>query len=185
MSPSSIIHGTLEIGRADALAKGIELRHELAPDLPEWIEGDPTRLRQILLNLLSNAVKFTGSGRVTIAVSRHTAAEVSRLCFAVTDTGIGIPADRRHLLFQNFSQVDRSTTRRFGGTGLGLAICKRLAEAMGGAIGVESEPETGSTFWFTIALTEVKAPAVANGETALVWAKGSARILVAEEIAVN
>jgi PAS domain S-box-containing protein len=185
MSPSGAVDGAISIVRSDASAKGIELRCELAKNLPRWIVGDPVRLRQILLNLLGNAVKFTESGRVTVAASLESGAGAPRLRFAVTDTGIGIAADRRHLLFQNFSQVDRSTTRRFGGTGLGLAICKRLAEAMGGTIGVDSEPGKGSTFWFTIALVEAKAPAVADDETTLVWAKGSARILVAEDIAVN
>ena len=185
MSPFGVVDGAISIVRSDASAKGIELRCELAKDLPRWIEGDPIRLRQILLNLLGNAVKFTESGSVTVAASLDSEAGAPRLRFAVTDTGIGIPRDRRHLLFQNFSQVDRSMTRRFGGTGLGLAICKRLAEAMGGAIGVDSEPGKGSTFWFTIALIEAKPPEGATDETALVWAKTSARILVVEDVAVN
>jgi PAS domain S-box-containing protein len=187
VSPSGTVDGAISIVRAAARAKGIELRCNLASDLPAWIAGDPTRLRQILLNLLSNAVKFTPSGHVTVAASRDVGAAASRLRFTVTDTGIGIPPDRRHLLFRNFSQVDASMTRRFGGTGLGLAICKRLAEAMGGTIGVESEPGKGSTFWFTIALSETKAPAPTKDRATSepTSKKGNARILVAEDVVVN
>ena len=183
MSPASVVNGAIAIVREDALAKGLELRTDLAVDLPAWIEGDPTRLRQILLNLLSNAVKFTARGSITVAVSAEPASGAARVRFAVTDTGHGIPADRQHLLFQNFSQVDRSITRRFGGTGLGLAISKRLAEAMGGTIGVESEPGRGSTFWFTIALSETKAPVIV--ENTAPAAPASARILVADDNAIN
>ena len=107
-------------------------------------------MRQILLNLVNNAIKFTQKGevltRVTLDVEER---ERVKLHFAVKDTGVGIPADRRNLLFKTFSQVDASTTRKYGGTGLGLAISKRLAEMMGGQIGVESHPNQGSTFWFT------------------------------------
>jgi PAS domain S-box-containing protein len=159
-SPADVVDGAVAIIRSQAVAKGLALEVELAPDLPAWIAGDPTRLRQILLNLLGNAVKFTASGRITVTAARgpvqEGAGEVLR--FAIADTGIGIPAEGQHLLFQTFSQIDRSITRRFGGTGLGLAISKRLAEAMGGAIGVVSAPGVGSTFWFTIALTETAAP---------------------------
>ncbi|HXP73650.1 MAG TPA: ATP-binding protein [Stellaceae bacterium] len=182
-NPSAVVDAAISIVEAGAIAKGIELRCELAPDLPAWIEADPTRLRQILLNLLGNAVKFTMEGGVTVAASRDPAPGAQRLRFTVTDTGIGIPPDRQHLLFQNFSQVDGSMTRRFGGTGLGLAICKRLAEAMGGTIGVDSEPGKGSTFWFTIALAPSEAPNVARATSAP--AKTGARILVAEDVRVN
>jgi PAS domain S-box-containing protein len=185
MSPSSIVDGAISITLGDARDKGLALRSELAADVPKWIDSDPTRLRQILINLLSNAVKFTASGSITVAVSPLPATEAgaAQLRFAVTDTGSGIPPDQQHLLFQNFSQLDRSVTRRFGGTGLGLAICKRLAEAMGGAIGVDSEPGRGSTFWFTIALTEADAPALV--EEAVETATASARILVADDNAMN
>lgn len=183
MSPKQVLDAAISIVRRDAESKGLALRATLAADMPGWIEGDPTRLRQILLNLLSNAVKFTASGGITVTASRGTNAGDRHLRFAVTDTGIGIPPDLQHLLFQNFSQIDRSITRRFGGTGLGLAICKRLVEAMGGAIGVESEPARGSTFWFTIKLVETTPSGAADTTAAdRAW---SANILLAEDIGMN
>lgn len=115
------------------------------------ILGDPTRLHQILVNLLSNAVKFTEKGEVTISVfSRKLEGDAYEIHFAVKDTGIGIPDDKLGRLFQSFSQVDASTTRRYGGTGLGLVISKKLVEMMGGKIWIESEVGKGSTFHFTI-----------------------------------
>jgi CheY-like chemotaxis protein len=129
--------------------------------VPPCILGDITRLRQVLVNLMNNAIKFTPNGFVTIEVSAvsdapHQPGEGNHLIdFYVTDTGIGIPPDRQHLLFKPFSQVDSSTTRKFGGTGLGLAICDRLCQMMGGTIEVRSEPGRGSRFHFSI-----QAPAV-------------------------
>jgi PAS domain S-box-containing protein len=134
-------------------AKNLELVCRIAPDLERAVRGDPGRLRQILLNLAGNAVKFTEHGEVVVQaemVARSAAGVTVRL--SVTDTGIGIPPDRRHRLFKSFSQVDGSMTRHYGGTGLGLAISKQLAELMGGEIGVDSEPGRGSTFWFTVRL---------------------------------
>ena len=136
-----------------AAEKKLELACSLEEDLPRFVFGDVTRLRQILVNLLSNAVKFTDKGEVVVSVSGQRVEKGQyQLHFAVHDTGIGIPPDRAGRLFQSFSQVDSSTTRRFGGTGLGLAISKRLCELMGGAVWVESsgEPGQGSTFHFTI-----------------------------------
>ncbi len=185
MNPASLVDGAIAIIRGEAVAKNLVLQSEVAPNVPEWIEGDPTRLRQILLNLLSNAVKFTAGGNVKISVTRDSGTEQPSLRFTVTDTGCGIPRDRQHLLFQNFSQIDRSITRRFGGTGLGLAICKRLAEAMGGAIGVDSEPGRGSIFWFTIRLSETEAPVVAASHTRPADGKPSAHILVVDDLATN
>jgi CheY-like chemotaxis protein len=136
---------------AAAKAKGLELECQLALGLPAAVIGDRTRLSQILVNLLANAVKFTRQGRVrvTAGAAPAEAGEVE-LHFSVSDTGIGIPADRLDRLFREFSQVDASTTRQYGGTGLGLAISKRLAELHGGRIWVESQPGAGSTFHFTI-----------------------------------
>jgi PAS domain S-box-containing protein len=131
-------------------AKGIEPVVHAAADVPFRVFGDPGRLRQIITNLMSNAIKFTHEGHVRIGVGCTPLAEGRVLLrIEVTDSGIGIPADRQDKLFKAFSQVDSSTTRHYGGTGLGLSIVKRLAELMGGEVGLESEPGKGSTFWAT------------------------------------
>ncbi len=140
-----------------AAEKSLELAYFIAPETPAAIHGDVTRLRQILVNLLSNAVKFTEQGEIVLEARP----QGELLSFAVKDSGIGVPADRMDRLFQSFSQVDSSTTRKYGGTGLGLAISKRLAEMMGGTMWAESEEGKGSTFFFTIALREAQAPAAA------------------------
>ena len=143
-----------------AAQKGLELVLDLDPEVPAWLRGDPQRLSQILLNLVGNAIKFTARGEVGVHVRPATAPSGRcRVCFEVTDTGIGIPTDVQSALFQRFVQADSSTTRRFGGTGLGLAICKRLAELMGGEIGVHSLPGAGATFWFTVEIDAAAAPA--------------------------
>ncbi|MBL0088485.1 MAG: response regulator [Ideonella sp.] len=134
-----------------AAEKGIDLLYVLADDVPPWIVGDATRLRQVLVNLLSNALKFTDLGEVCLTASlAESAGGRLRLQFAVRDTGIGIPPEQQRQLFKAFSQADSSTTRRYGGTGLGLAICQRLVQLMGGVIGLESGEGCGSTFMFTI-----------------------------------
>jgi two-component system sensor histidine kinase/response regulator len=127
-----------------AHGKGLELTAHIDPAVPDLVKGDPARLRQILVNLGSNAVKFTAKGKVAESTPDSTLIRCE-----VRDTGPGIPKDRQALLFQPFSQVDASTTRKFGGTGLGLSIVKRLAELMGGEAGLESTEGVGSTFWFT------------------------------------
>jgi len=133
--------------------KGVEfacLIHERAPCL---LKGDPGRLRQILINLTGNAIKFVEKGEVSISVDVKEETETAvTLLFEVKDTGIGIPADRVDSLFESFTQVDASTTRKYGGTGLGLAISKQLSELMGGEIGIESEEGKGTTFWFTVVM---------------------------------
>jgi len=131
-------------------AKGLELVFEVAPEVPPHLVGDSLRLGQILLNYANNAVKFTEKGEIVISVraSERTDKDVL-LHFRVQDTGIGLTPEQMGRLFQSFSQADTSTTRKFGGTGLGLAISKKLAELMGGEVGVESEPGKGSTFWFS------------------------------------
>jgi signal transduction histidine kinase/DNA-binding response OmpR family regulator len=136
-----------------AQEKGLELVYSAETPVPVLLRGDPGRLRQILTNLTGNAIKFTPAGEVAIRVSiASETGETVLLRFSVRDTGIGIPKDKLGLLFDKFSQVDASITRQYGGTGLGLAISKQLAELMGGEIGVESEKDKGSEFWFTARL---------------------------------
>jgi PAS domain S-box-containing protein len=149
------IESAIDLVALSAHAKKLELAVEIDSDVPVMLMGDVTRLRQILLNLLSNAVKFTEHGEIvtTVQVYPTQAAANNRLHFTVRDTGIGIPSDRLDRLFQSFSQVDASTTRKYGGSGLGLAISKRLSELMGGTMWVESQPGQGSIFHFTL-LTE-------------------------------
>ncbi len=148
-----LVADTAELFAARAEQRGLEVAYFLQPEVPWNVIGDSERLRQVLVNLISNAIKFTDQGEVVIRVSLQERTEsdvVVRL--AVRDTGIGIPPDRRDRLFRLFSQVDASTTRQYGGTGLGLAISKQLVEMMQGQIGVESQPGSGSTFWFTVRL---------------------------------
>ena len=150
--PQSCIEDALELVAPQAFAKGLQLAYQVDAPLPPVIISDITRVRQILFNLLSNAIKFTDTGEVTVtaAATPTNSSGVHEIRFTVTDTGIGIPADRIDRLFQSFSQIDASTTRKYGGTGLGLAICRRLAELLGGRIWVESDPGKGSKFSFTI-----------------------------------
>ncbi|MFQ5583420.1 MAG: response regulator, partial [Calditrichia bacterium] len=136
-----------------AQKKELELSCLIKPDVPSLLRGDPGRLRQIFTNLIGNAIKFTAEGEIAVNVSLENEDDkcVTLLC-EVKDTGIGIPPEKVAILFKAFTQVDASTTRKFGGTGLGLAISKQLSELMGGQIGVESEVGKGSTFWFTVRL---------------------------------
>jgi signal transduction histidine kinase/FixJ family two-component response regulator len=139
-----------------AHAKGLELSCRVDEDVPELVNGDRARLRQVLLNLLSNAVKFTSAGEVLARVSRRPG---DRIHFAVSDTGVGIDSDQAERLFEAFVQADQSTTRKYGGTGLGLAISRELVERMGGEIGAEPRAGGGSLFWFTATLPEAKTTA--------------------------
>ncbi len=136
-----------------AAEQGLKFTLTVNANVPTWIKGDSRRLKQILTNLTGNALKFTARGEVTVtAACLETTRTYSTLRFAVRDTGIGIPADKQALLFQKFSQVDGSSTRKFGGTGLGLVIAQKLAGMMGGEIGVTSQENHGSEFWFTVRL---------------------------------
>ncbi len=144
--------------------KGVEFICAADPEVPGWLRGDPVRLRQILVNLAGNAVKFTSRGEISVRAEKVSEdATWAVIRFTVRDTGIGIPSDKSGKLFAKFSQVDSSTTRRYGGTGLGLAISKQLAEMMDGAIGVESEEGRGSTFWFTARFEKKVAAGKAEG----------------------
>jgi len=163
--------------------KQLEFICAVAPDVCTLLQGDPGRLRQVLLNLASNAIKFTHQGEVVVRVSliSETAADVW-LRFCVRDTGIGIPENKQQILFTSFTQVDASTTRQYGGTGLGLAICKKLIELMGGEIGLVSKEGEGSEFWFTICLA--KQLETRPAEISPVPVRG-ARILVVDDNATN
>jgi signal transduction histidine kinase/DNA-binding response OmpR family regulator/HPt (histidine-containing phosphotransfer) domain-containing protein len=158
-SPRLSIADSLKPLALRAHQKGLELICEIAPDVPTGVVGDPTRIQQVLTNLVGNALKFTERGHVLVSVREESRTEGStKLHFSVTDTGIGIPADKHEAIFEAFRQADGSTTRKFGGTGLGLTISATLVKLMGGRIWVESQPGTGSTFHFTVALDVTGAP---------------------------
>ena len=141
----------LDLFAARAAEKGLELLYDIAEGTPRCVRGDPSRIRQVLVNLVGNAIKFTSVGEVVLWVSPSVGSPES-LEFSVRDTGIGIPASAMDRLFESFSQVDASTTRKYGGTGLGLAISRRLAALMGGRLSAESQEGEGSTFRFTARL---------------------------------
>jgi signal transduction histidine kinase/DNA-binding response OmpR family regulator len=183
------VESALDLVATRAAEKGVDLAYLVAPGTPAAVVGDVTRLRQILLNLLSNAVKFTERGEIVLSVNTAYSGSQTApyaLTFSVRDTGIGIPADRLDRLFQSFSQVDASTTRRYGGTGLGLAISRRLTELMGGHIEVTSEVGVGSDFRVTIAAAAGEAPRSTrrdlSGEQPVLRGK---RVLVVDDNATN
>jgi CheY-like chemotaxis protein/anti-sigma regulatory factor (Ser/Thr protein kinase) len=145
------VANALDLFAAKAAQKGLDLFYEISAGVPDAVRGDITRLRQILVNLVGNALKFTEKGEIELTVHLVAfEADKAELRFAVRDTGIGISKEAQQRLFQSFTQVDASTTRKYGGTGLGLAISKRLSEIMGGRMWIESEPGRGATFFFTV-----------------------------------
>ena len=152
----ALVEGVAEIFRFPAREKGVHIGCAVAQGLHPTALGDECRIRQVLMNLAGNAVKFTHAGEICISVGPAAAAQCSPLLlrFEVSDTGIGIPADKLDMIFAPFTQADASNTRRYEGTGLGLAISKKLVELMGGEIGVESREGGGSKFWFTVAVGE-------------------------------
>ena len=141
-----------------AFAKGLDFHFEFHPALPRLMEGDPTRLRQVLTNLLTNAIKFTDKGLVTLQVSPLDQMPDNRVQFVVQDSGIGIPIEKQGSIFENFNQADPSTTRRYGGTGLGLAISRRFVALMGGNLELYSEPNVGSAFSFVLPMPTLNQP---------------------------
>jgi signal transduction histidine kinase len=181
------LDSTLAPFRPQIEQKGLQLHTTLDPALPATVTGDSTRLRQIVSNLLSNAIKFTQQGAIHLRVRvLNSDAQGIELGFSVQDTGIGIPADRLDRLFQAFSQVDSSTTRRFGGTGLGLVISARLCEAMGGSIQVRSREGVGSIFSFTVRLGHgTHAQDAAPTPLEQLDANVAHRVLVVDDDAIN
>ena len=195
-----MLENTVDLMAHKAYEKGLEITVDLDDELPNYLTGDPSRIRQILINFISNAIKFTEVGEIVLRVERFPlpatapsphngmgeghAAFMAR--FSVSDTGVGIPAGKETMIFEHFTQADSSTTRKYGGTGLGLAISRQLAELMGGGIGVDSRPGHGATFWFTACLTEAPVPPV-EIERAAQYHENlrRLRILVAEDNIVN
>ena len=173
----------VELVAQRAQQKGLEITVSIAPAVPAALRGDAGRLRQILLNLLGNAVKFTESGEIGVTAEAAAAGDRSLVTISVRDTGIGIPVESRARLFQSFSQVDASTTRKYGGTGLGLAISRQLVELMGGRIGVDGEPGKGSRFWIEIPFEIGATPAVTPQSPAPELS--SVRAIVVDDNATN
>jgi signal transduction histidine kinase/CheY-like chemotaxis protein len=187
-SPEELLRNILYTHRIKAHEKGVGLDCQLGEGLPRTLRGDPVRLTQILNNLVGNAVKFTDRGMVTLAVRRVAETPtVTTLHFSVTDTGIGIAADKLNLIFKAFEQADADTTRKYGGTGLGLAITKRLLEMQGSRIEVKSTPGLGSTFHFMLELKRgtSSTPATRPDGIALATDLGYIRLLLAEDNLVN
>jgi signal transduction histidine kinase/CheY-like chemotaxis protein len=179
------VEEALDLFGAQIRIKGLEAVYLVARDVPSNLMGDPMRLRQILVNLIGNAIKFTDHGEITINVEcKGETEKVHDLLFSVTDTGIGISKEGAEKLFKAFQQVDTSTTRRYGGTGLGLVISQRLAEFMGGTIWVESEPDLGSSFFFSVKMeaTESAVPDHQSPDSSVLL---SHRVLIVDDNATN
>ncbi len=180
----TVVEEILDLLAEKAHAKGLELAGLVYAQVPTAVEGDPGRLRQVLINLIGNALKFTHQGEVSVYVSlQEEQADQLLVRFDVSDTGTGIPDEAQARLFHAFSQADSSTTRKYGGTGLGLAICRRLVEAMGGQIGLMSAPGSGSCFWFTARLK--KSAATCVGQSAPQAELVGKRLLIVDDNATN
>ena len=176
---AKLVDSTIGFFRASAESKGVRLNVLLSPDLPQWLNGDPHRIRQILSNLVGNAIKFTATGAIEVTASHRALADGAiELRLDVVDSGVGIPPEARSRLFDPFIQVDSSTSRRYGGSGLGLSICKQLCELLDGDIGVEPGPGgVGSRFWFNVlcadgqpVVPELPSPSIAAGRPLAVLA---------------
>jgi two-component system, sensor histidine kinase and response regulator len=174
----------MKILAARAHEKGLELACFVPPELPDFVVGDPVRLRQVILNLVGNAIKFTEKGEVVLRVDLESqGSDAMWMHFAVSDTGIGIPVEKQQLIFEPFSQADTSTTRRYGGTGLGLSICSRLIEMMNGRIWLESEEGHGATFHFTVQFGRASAlPGPISADPAILE---NLRVLIVDDNATN
>jgi len=192
--PAKVVREVAQMLAPKAAEKHLDLIYEMGANLPNHVKGDPARVRQVLLNLCANAIKFTSNGSVQLrllAVETKERGERRTLRFSVIDTGIGIPAEKQSLLFEQYSQIGSSTTRLYGGTGLGLAISKRLVELMGGTIGVTSEAGKGSLFWFEVpfaaAPDEEHSPdhKVVNKRWQILPQHQNAKALLADDNAVN
>ena len=179
------VESSLDLASPQASRKQLELLYWVEPAVPAFVYGDMTRLRQILVNLVSNGVKFTEGGQIYIRVSKVRDSGRDMIHFSVKDTGIGIPPDRQHRLFQAFSQVDASTNRRYGGTGLGLAICSRLVNIMGGRIWVDSEQDQGANFQFTMPLEEAPKDAASPSGSGEVRNLSGLRVLIVDDNETN
>lgn len=183
-----IVEDTVALMASRATAGRVELESTIAENLPQFVEGDSYRLRQVLLNLVANGIKFTpAQGRVQISVLDCPANQAGETAvrFEVIDTGIGLDDAARARIFERFTQADNSTTRRYGGTGLGLAISARLVEMMGGKLEVTSSPGRGSVFYFTIPLRKIASAPAAAEKPAMLLSRLDLRVLVAEDNAVN
>ncbi len=180
------LEDTADILALRAQQKGLEFILQVEPQVPSLLQGDPGRLRQIVINLAGNAIKFTHEGEVAVRVTVENE-EQQQVCLkvTVTDTGIGIPEDRQEMLFQPFTQADASTTRKYGGTGLGLSISRQLVRMMNGEIGVESQMKKGSTFWFTAVFGKQLAAIEPGIEDASKGEITGRRILVVDDNATN
>jgi hypothetical protein len=195
------LHETIDLTvrpyKIQAEEMGVQLSLDISPEVPLWVNGDPMRTRQLIVNYVSNALKFTSKGAIKITISvdeiNIPAGDQLKLKFMVSDTGIGIPADKQQHIFELFTQADSSTTRKFGGTGLGLAITSQLAKLMGGNTGVVSPGhlgnslKPGSDFWFTIAVkrSHVSGSTQRNEVKTEMDFGGSVKILVAEDNPIN
>jgi CheY-like chemotaxis protein/nitrogen-specific signal transduction histidine kinase len=191
--PREVAQEVVDLLGHAASGRGNDLRSEWGVNEVPRVHGDPMRLRQVLVNLVGNAIKFTERGTITLGVwaAPGGSGDAVSFRFEVRDTGVGIPPEVLPTLFQPFRQADSSTTRRFGGTGLGLAICRRLIDAMGGEIGVESEPGRGTTFWFKVRMRRAASPALpgtpetSSPAAAAAQSRPGLEILLAEDNAVN
>ena len=184
-----LIEKAIDVIKIKAEQKELDLFCQIDPTVPDQVQGDPVRIRQVLINLLSNALKFTDQGKIDLSVQVGRIDEKVYVNFAVTDTGIGIEPDKLNNIFESFTQADSSTTRKFGGTGLGLAISKKLVEIMGGTIKVTSQPGQGSCFNFTvplqIALGEVRPKPGKGHQSDKLSIVGAKTVMVAEDNLIN